>query len=709
MVRVLFIASILSLVISAAFLFLPLYASIIIAAILLIFFVLVLILKRKNKFNNAFMWFICFAFTVCGIFNLLNLSKIEALDGKTAYVEGYITEDAESYDTYCAYILNTTRVEIGGTSENIPQRFKIRITESGDFAFSSFVNIKATIKLNRIEEDYKNYSYSQKIYLSSKSAKVISVEEMPHKPLKYYPYLLSKKINKLLYNNLSYKEAALSSAVLLGDDVGLSDTFYNNSKVTGVTHMLVVSGTHLSIITMALLKLMKKIKFPYRLGRILMLIVVYVIMAVCGFSASILRAGLTYVIYFIGNILFRKSDGLNALGASAVILLFDSPFLAYNIGYLLSYAATFGVIYLTGKVYRVLTKIYIKGFLGRAYRSIAFILSQTLAASFATLPICMLTFGYFSVISPVANLCLNAAVNGILILSIFAVMLAAVPILNIFSFVFFFGVTYLSKFTYFVVNTLGNLNFALVSVEKIHILCWALIFIAVFGGIGAQKIREYMHIYKISIVGCVSAFLIAVTIFSYTYFKPQNYTTVSFVNVGNGICAIVKYDKNTLLVGIGDNSSDHKKITNSIFKLGCRGVDVVLIPTTTKDYAGGGVDSLDNINYEMLLAKKHGTYNAMLDPYENITYFNKSASGRVGEIDYSINSFSTVVKTPNTSIEFNNNQQNVTSECDILVTLNYLPLKQSGEVYVCGTSLKTYVNQENIHYINENLTINIGE
>jgi len=709
MVRVLFIASIISLVISAAFLFFPLYVSIVIAAILLISFILVAIFKHKNKFNNAFMLFICFAFTVCGIFNLLNLSKIEALDGKTAYVEGYITEDAESYDTYCAYILNTTRVEIGGTTENIPQRFKIRITESGDFAFSSFVNIKATIKLNKIEEDYKNYSYSQKIYLSSKSAKVISVEEMPHKPLKYYPYLLSKKINKLLYNNMSYKEAALSSAVLLGDDLGLSESFYNNSKVTGVTHMLVVSGTHLSIITMALLKALKKVNFPYMLGRILMLVVVYLIMAVCGFSPSILRAGLTYVIYFVGNILFKKSDGLNALGASAVILLFDSPFLAHNVGYLLSYAATFGVIYLTGKVYRVLTKIYIKGFLGQIYRSIAFILSQTLAASFATLPICMLTFGYFSVISPIANLCLSAAVNGILILSIFAVILAAVPILNIFSFAFFFGVTYLSKFTYFVVDTLGSLNFALVSVEKIHILAWVLIFVALFGSIGAQKIREYMHIYKISIVCCVSAFLIAVTIFSYTYFKPQNYTSISFVNVGNGICAIVKYDKNTLLIGIGDNSSDHKKITNSIFKLGCRGVDVLLIPTTTKDYAGGGVDSLDNINYEILLAKKHGTYNAMLAPYENITYFNKSASGRVGEIDYSINSFSTVIKTPNTSIEFNNNRQNVTSECDILVSLNYAPLKHSGEVYVCGTSLKTYENQENIHYINDNLTINLGE
>ena len=104
MVRVLFYASIISLVISAAFLFLPFYGSVIIAALLLVAFVLVIIFKRNNKFNTAFMLFICLAFSIYGTYNLFTISNIEALDGKTAIVEGYITEDIESYDTYCAYI-----------------------------------------------------------------------------------------------------------------------------------------------------------------------------------------------------------------------------------------------------------------------------------------------------------------------------------------------------------------------------------------------------------------------------------------------------------------------------------------------------------------------------------------------------------------------------------------------------------------------------
>ena len=709
MVRVLFYASIISLVVSAAFLFLPFFGSVLLAALLFVAFVLVAILKRKNKFNNAFMLFVCVVFSVYGIFNLLNVSKIEKLDGETAFVEGYITEDAESYDTYCAYILNTTRVEINGSTENIPQKFKIRITESGDFAFSSYVKVKAEIKLNKIDNQYKNYSYSQKIYLSSNSTSVVSVEEMPNKPLKYYPYLLSKAINKLLYNNMGYNEAALSSAVLLGDDVGLSERFYNNSKVTGVTHMLVVSGTHLSIITMALLKLLKKVNFPHRLSQVLLLCVVYLIMAVCGFSASVVRAGLTYVIYFVGNIFFKKSDGLNALGASAIILLFDCPFLFYNIGYLLSYAATFGVIYLTGKVYKILSKIYIKGPIGRVYNAVAFILAQTLSASFATLPISMLTFGYFSVISPLSNVCLNAVVNGILILSIFAALLSFVPILNIFSFACFFGITYLSKFTYFVVDALGNLESTLVSIEGIHYFAWILIFIALFGYIFAQRIREYMHVYKATAISCLSVFLVAVSLFVYTYFKPNNFTNLTFVNVGNGICAIIEHKDNAVLIGIGDNSTDHKRITNELFKLGRRGVDLILVPTTTKDYVGGGVDSLENINYKELIAKSNGTYNAALEPFKNIKYFDKVANGNVGEISYNIDAYQTIMKTPNISIEFNNSEINVNSNCDYLVTLNYLPLNHTGEVFVCGTQLNTYTNLENFHYINENKTIKIGE
>lgn len=709
MVRVLFCASLLALFISAAFLFLPFSVSVAIAVVLGIAFILVLIFKRKNKFNNAFMLFICLVFSVYGIFSLLNVKNIEQLSGQTAIVEGYITEDAESYDTYCAYVLNTTRVEINGSTNGVPQRFKVRITESGDFAFSAFVNVKTELKFESIDNDYKNYSYSQKIYLSGSGAKVISVEEMPIKPIKYYPYLISKGINKLLYSNMSYSEAALSSAVLLGDESGLTESFYNNSKVTGVTHMLVVSGTHLSIITMALMNFLKRFKVPYMLKQGLMLFVVYLIMSVCGFSASILRAGLTYVIYFLGNMFFKKSDGLNALGTASVILLFESPFLFHNTGYLLSYWATFAVLYLTGKVHSVFSKIYFKGFLGFVYNEIVFILSQTISATFATMPICMLSFGYFSIISPIANLLLTAAVNTILSLSIFAVMLAAVPILNIFSFAFFFAITYLAKFTYFIVDGLGSVDFALISVKPIHYVVWILIFIAIFGYIGAQKIREYMHVYKYTVIALILVFTSALGIFTVNYFEPHKYTTLSMVNVGNGICAIVKYDDNTVLIGMGDNLSDHKRITNRLFRMGERDVDLLIVPTLTKDYAGGAVQTLENIKYQKIVSKRVGTYSAALNSAQNVTYFNKNISGSVGEINYKVDGFKTVITTPNGSIEFNNSGINTDSKCDILVGLNYTPLAFKGTAFICGSNINNYFDKDNFYYINKDKTITLGE
>ncbi len=709
MVRVLFYTSIISLVISAAFLFLPFYLIVILAAILFVSFILVLILKNKNKFNNAFMLFLCLVFSIYGILNLLEVQKIEKLSGKTAIVEGYITEDAESYDSYCSYVLNTTRVEIDGSTKDIPQKFKIRINESGDFAFSSFVNVKAKIKLNKIYGDFRNFSYSQKIYLNSYSAEVISCDEMQNKPIYYPAYLLSKGINKLLYSNMGYEDAALSSAVLLGDETGLTDEFYNNSKVTGVTHMLVVSGTHISIITMALHTFLKRIKFPQRLRPIFMLFITYLIMAVCGFSASVVRAGLTYVVYFVGDIVFKKSDGLNALGTATVILLFDSPFLFYNIGYLLSYVATYAVIALTGPIYRLVTKVYIPGFLGKIYYGAAFILAQTLAATFATLPISMATFGYFSIISPITNLLLASAVNGILIFSIFAVMIAAVPILNIFSFFLFFILTCLSKFSYFVINLFGNLEFALVEVEPIHVVAWILIAVAFIGYVFSRKIKDFIRVYKTILISSISLFLVGSLMFGVTFLKPQKNTNLTMIEVGNGICAIVTYKNASVLVGLGDNLSDHKRITDRLFKLGKRGVDLILIPNATKEYCGG-YTTLENINSNYIVANSIGAYSSALKQFDNITYFKNQHKGSVGDIKYSVNKYSTIISTPDTTIEFNIGAYfNRYSDVDILVTLNYIPEKFDKKAIVCGNKIDNIIEDEDIYYLYNDITFNLGD
>lgn len=709
MVRVLFYASIISLVVSAGFLFLPLNLSIAVACLLFLLFVLFLIFKRKNKFNNAFMLFICFAFSVYGIFTVLRIEDVEKLNGKTAVIEGYITEDAESYDTYCAFILNTTRVEIDGTTENIPQEFKIRITESGDFAFSSFVNIKAEMKLKKIEDQYKNYSYSQKIYLTAENAEVVSCTPMENKPIYYCSHLIAKGINKILYSNMGYEDAALSSAVLLGDESGLTEKFYNNSKVTGVTHMLVVSGTHISIITMALIKLLKRIKFPDRLRPFLMLGVVYLIISVCGFSASVLRAGLTYVVYFIGEIFYRKSDGLNALGAASILLLFDSPFLFYNLGYLLSYVATYAVLALTEPIYKIICKLYIPGFIGNIYRGAGFILAQTLAATFATLPISMLAFGYFSVISPITNLLLATAVNGILVFSIFAVMLAAVPVVNIFSYAFFFALTYLSKFCQYIINLLGELENTLCAYEPIHILAWILLALALAGYVFSQRIKDFIRVYKTTVISSISLFLVGVIIFTYTYLKPMNYTKLSIVNVGNGICAIVSYKESSVLIGLGDNSSDHKRINDRIFKLGKRGVDLVLIPTTTKDYCGG-FETLDNIKANYVYANRYGTYNEAIKNYKNVEYFENSLNGFIGEINYRIDGAITMINTPDATIELRNESYfNKPSNADILITLNYIPENYEGMAIICGNKISNKKYFENFCYVENDVTVNIGD
>lgn len=710
MVRVLFYTSIISLLISSTFLFFNVTAVFVIISVLLLLLLLFLIFKHNNKFNYIFMFLICIIFCVVGIFNIKDTLKAQTeLDGKTVVVEGYLTDDPVSYDTYCAYILNTEKISLKNSTDNIPQNLKIHITQKGDFAFTSFVKVKAKLKLKRVDGKLKGYSFSQGIFFTATKAKVISVTDMQTKPITYNANLVAKSINKSLYSNLGYKEASLASAVLLGDETGLSDKFYTQSKLTGVTHMLVVSGTHISIITLGIYTILEKIKFPKRLKPVLMLFVVFAIMAICGFSSSIVRAGFTFIVYFVGELFYKRSDGLNALGTATVILLFINPYLALDIGYLLSYVATYAVIALTKNFEVIFNKIYFRGLLGKIYRGSITIISQTLAATFATMPVCMIFFGYISIISVITNLLLATAVNGILIFSIFAVMLAPIPLINVFSFVFFFAITYLSKFTYFIVDLFSSLDFILFEVTTAHYIFWLILCLAIFIAFNIKKIKDFPFIYKTLKTFSVSLVAAAFLVVTIDYLKPKNYTRISFVNVGNGICTIIKHKDSTLLLGLGDNSTDHHKITENLLSMGVRQVDLAVVPHCNKAYCGGVVNSLKNLNIKKIVSSKNGAFFKGLSSYKNVTYFTGRYRGNIGEINFSINNGITTVYTPFIKIVFNDGPFVYKTDANMMVSLNYIPSLFKGDcIVVCGSEVKKQ-DIKNCYYIEDNIEFKAGE
>ena len=283
--------------------------------------------------------------------------------------------------------------------------------------------IKAEIKLNKISEDYKASNYSDNIFLSGN---IISLERTGERdPVLSAVDSVREYIKDTLFKNMDYESAATMCALVFGDRGYFTDEFYGSVKGAGVAHVMVVSGMHLSILVSMVLKLIEKIAYNSVLRAFIMFVVVIVLTALCGFTMSILRAGVTYIIMAIGLLLGKPYSGDNALGCAVTLILIFSPFAIFSVAFLLSVLSTFGILAVGLPICRYIDSR--KLLKNKAVKYIAESGVICLSALLLTLPVTIYVFGYVSTVSVISNLlisypvtlCLGLAMAGLLLNLVF--------------------------------------------------------------------------------------------------------------------------------------------------------------------------------------------------------------------------------------------------------------------------------------------------
>ncbi|MCH5323792.1 MAG: ComEC/Rec2 family competence protein [Eubacterium sp.] len=127
---------------------------------------------------------------------------------------------------------------------------------------------------------------------------------------------------------------ALMQGIFLGDKSEQSYIDKYNIRAAGAAHLTAVSGMHMSLIVCifaSLLELCGLRRFT-RLRILLIVAAVGWFMIFFGFTASVMRAGLMLMIHYCGQLLFRKSDCLNSIGAALVIILTFDPLACLDAG-----------------------------------------------------------------------------------------------------------------------------------------------------------------------------------------------------------------------------------------------------------------------------------------------------------------------------------------------------------------------------------------
>ncbi len=279
---------------------------------------------------------------------------------------------------------------------------------------------------NPEEFDYRAYLQKQGIYAHA-FASTSDIEILANAPPSWLMNLsiaIRVKV-KAIIQEVIWKEREQS--ILLALLVGIKDHIDNETKAAyssaGAMHVLAVSGLHVGIIFLfinVLLGFLKKNKWGKVLFVFLSLSLIWAYALVTGFSPSVLRASVMFSVILISQTVGKQSNIYNSLGLAAFVLLLYDPYLIYSVGFQLSFAAVFGIVFLQPRLVRLFSPStkFAKYFWE--------ITCVSIAAQLATFPLTVFYFHQFPTYFLVSNLIVIPAAMGILLGGIVAIFLALI-------------------------------------------------------------------------------------------------------------------------------------------------------------------------------------------------------------------------------------------------------------------------------------------
>ena len=213
--------------------------------------------------------------------------------------------------------------------------------------------------------------------------------------------------------------AAFLAAILTGDKSGLSVQASNDLSEAGLYHILAVSGMHCGFLLALVVLLTGCHRRRLTAGVMVLLLVFYALLT--GGSPSVVRACIMLGFLLAAPLFRRSSDGPTALSAALMLILLANPFAAASISLQLSFGAMAGILWLTPKLYRMLTGEKRRS---RAYRFVTSGFSATMGALVFTVPLSAYYFGTLVLISPLSNLLCLWAASIVFMLGLIAVVLS---------------------------------------------------------------------------------------------------------------------------------------------------------------------------------------------------------------------------------------------------------------------------------------------
>lgn len=529
-------------------------------------------LLTKKKYIKAVIWgsILIIAFMVCEVNCTVKdnervqyLSKLT--DGESVYVFGRIYKSEYKNNSYSYYLKSNSGFKVLIYSDN-------DILSVGDCSTIKGKVYKFSSATNEGEFNQKEFYYSQMILFRLDPEKIVKLDKRIFNFEKAI-YVFKNELTNSLKKISDGEELGALCTMLLGEKSLLSNDMKESYQDAGISHILAISGLHISLVGIGIYGFMRKRRAGFVCAMIVAGGIAYIYYFMSGCAISTERALFMFFLTMIAQTIGRSNDMLNSLGISILIIVYENPFIIKYPGFVFSVVAVMGVALIVRDISGNKIKVAIL---------------SSVAMQLATIPVVAIYYYEIPAYSVIINIIVLPLISIVFIsgLSAAFIGLISAPIASI---VIIPAIVVLKLYT-FLCNIAQGLMF-----NKIIVGCP-----------GAEKIVVYYVILFMLIFVCKKYKSIVIRMFgicvllSIIFVRGHTDGEIDFLDVGQGDAIFVQIESGESVFIDGGSSSKKKVGENIILPFlkynGVHKIDYWFISHADEDHVNGLTEVLES-NY----------------------------------------------------------------------------------------------------------------
>ena len=417
--------------------------------------------------------------------------------------------------------------------------------------------------------NYQKYLYNKNVFYLVNASKIYKLSST-----KNIYYKLKQIIKKQTENSPYLK------AFILGDKEDISKQATTSYQENGISHLLAISGMHITLLSSIVLKILKKLKITEEKRYLYTSILLIIYLMLIGLSASALRGVLFFILFSINKIYYFYIKPQNIFIVVLSISLLIDPYYIYDIGFSYSFLISLTLLLtassITGNYLQCLLKTSIISFL-------------------VSIPISLYNYYQINLLSIIYNLFYVPLVSLIIFpLSLISLFIKPlIPIYNIFI--------YILEKSSIVLNeiSLGKLIF-----PKLPLIIYFIYLLIIIFIIKKLTIKENKYL----------LILIVLLFLHYTYPTLTRTTYIKMIDVGQGDSILIHSNNESVLIDTGGSiDNDESKIvintTIPLLKsLGIKKLKYLILTHGDADHMGEAKHLIDSFKVKNILIN-NGEFN----------------------------------------------------------------------------------------------------